>query len=334
MAQGERDLTDRVARTAAELLTRRDWRLIGPAAWPGFVAEVAQQVVSAAAGPPDTAQIDRAVVTAYCSRWYAACTAAEPERQQRAWLELHRRVCGVALRFVDRAELEDAAQSVLVHVYEKLDTVREPGSFLRWVDQVARNWCIDHYYRARTAAAPLDEEWTPAPHPPERGVAASEHAHLEALIQRCLRSRRQQRVIVGRLLHQRSVEDLAEELGTTPGNIRVLAHRATARLKDCTELQAYLRATQAHTGETHDPGRSLRERRMAMLTCAECQRLLPHYVELAAGGGGQDARYPSLWPHLAAWHACTLEYVDLLELARDAGPDPAFPPPDLGFLSR
>lgn len=59
---------------------------------------------------------------------------------------------------------------------------------------------------------------------------------IEAAIRRCLRSKRQQAVIIGLFLDLKGFKEVADTLGTTPQNVSVLKSRALERLRKCEEF--------------------------------------------------------------------------------------------------
>jgi RNA polymerase sigma-70 factor (ECF subfamily) len=328
------------------VLARRRWGLIEPAAEADFAAEVDRKARAwqAASALPWAALVERAVINAYCERWYAACRSADAARQARAWTELYQHVYAVARELGGAAEASDRAQEILERIATRLEQVRDPSSFLSWVNQVARRWMIQSHRQADAALAALDEEGMAAQSLAAGTEDQAERLRVEALIRRCLRSPAQQQVIIGRILDQRSVQQVAEALGKTPGHVRTLTHRALARLRGSAELLEALGAWQARRGaaparddddEAEDPARWLREAAAgAYLGCREAQARLPGYVEAALRGLDPARLDSALARHLAGCEACRSEQAALLALAERATTAAEQPgvAPELWFL--
>lgn len=61
--------------------------------------------------------------------------------------------------FADGDEASEITQKTFIKVYQKLDTLDEPGKFSSWIYRVANNLCLDELKRAgRRKSSPL-EAW-------------------------------------------------------------------------------------------------------------------------------------------------------------------------------
>lgn len=162
---------------------------------------------------------------------------AAVDGDERAWetlCERHlaevRAVAGARLR--DRHAAEDVVQETMLRAWTRLHQVDDPHRLGAWMKAIAANVAVDHVRRQR-ATAPLEAaRHTAAPLPShddvvvEREEAAVLHARLAEL-------REQDR----QALWQRDglgvpVTELAEDLGMTPGSVRVLLSRARTRVRD------------------------------------------------------------------------------------------------------
>jgi RNA polymerase sigma factor (sigma-70 family) len=220
----------------------------------------------------------------------------------------------------------------LERIATRLHQVRDPSSFMSWVNQVARRWIIQAQRQEGAVPVALDEEGMAAQTTAAGDESPVERERVERLIRRCLRSPAQQQVIIGRVLDQRSVQEVAQALGKTPGHVRTLQHRALARLRDCAELLEALGAWQARRGTRpeedddgwEDPAHWLREAAAgAYLGCREAQARLPAYVDATLNGIDPARLDPALARHLAACEDCRAEQVSLLALAAVTGADAA-----------
>lgn len=148
------------------------------------------------------------------------------------------RVRAYGLRHLrDRAAADDLVQSVLVLVLEKLrrGEVSEPGRLASFLLGVCRNTVLDLNKTQRRRTAIL-EEAEPALVELARGaIGATDWGLDRERLGTCLQalSHRELTVVMLTFFAERSGAEIAAELGTTPGNVRVARHRALAALRDC-----------------------------------------------------------------------------------------------------
>ncbi len=212
--------------------------------------------------------IEDATVNCYGHLWHAACGADGTLRQWRAFKELHHYLYPIALYRAnyDVYVAEESTQDALISVWQRLDQVRDSGSFARWAGVIVSNevrgklekrtqkgWEIsvtdlrrpDHSERQRANEA---GGWGPElqeieDHPSQLVVSQKSkmtdemRASIEIAIRGCLRrSKQQQAVIIGLFLNEKSLKELADELDKRLNNIYVLKTRALARLRECQEF--------------------------------------------------------------------------------------------------
>ncbi len=134
-------------------------------------------------------------------------------------------------RVGNREDAEDLTSHVFLKASQQLDTTRAESSIATWLFTVARTVLADHwrrYYRGPqwfelndeiAAEQPLDQHANGAPRATEQLVQAV----LETL------PARYRRVLELRFLQGYAVDEAAREMGVTPGNLKVLQHRALAR---------------------------------------------------------------------------------------------------------
>jgi RNA polymerase sigma-70 factor (ECF subfamily) len=127
---------------------------------------------------------------------------------------------------------EDLTGEVFLRVVEKIDGFTYRGRpILAWLYTIARNLVIDHQ-RGQTKGGrlPLDEQLiTGEPGPSEM----AERGLNRDCLARSLRhlTEEQQRVILHKLIEDRSNAEVAVLLGKTEGAIKSLQHRALASLR-------------------------------------------------------------------------------------------------------
>ena len=151
-------------------------------------------------------------------------------------LELGPRIRLYGLRHLrDEAAAADLVQEALValQLAARGGRIEEPEHVERFVFSTCRN-LVARVRRAERRAqtfkngvVPLSEAELP---PAYTRVDA---ARLALCLGRV--GPREQHVILLTFQEQRSVEEIATEMGTSPGNVRVLRHRALAALQRCVE---------------------------------------------------------------------------------------------------
>ena len=141
-------------------------------------------------------------------------------------------------RLTDASEAEDLAQDVFLRMaqyYEHYDPQRCPLS--TWMFAIADN-CLKDYLRGHVYAAPdsLDEaaENDPAAFADAASQKAEETAELRDLIDRALSRlpENYQKAVILQYFGGYSTQEIAEELGVTPGNARTILSRAIKKMNE------------------------------------------------------------------------------------------------------
>ena len=135
----------------------------------------------------------------------------------------------------DKERARDLAQAVMVAVLEavRAGRVQEPELIVRFVLGVCRNTAL-RMREADARAQPTDTaelESLPASAPQ---LEALETFETGALF-RCMSGldARDRAVLFLSFNEERSADEIAARIDTTPGNVRVLRHRALAQLRRC-----------------------------------------------------------------------------------------------------
>lgn len=142
---------------------------------------------------------------------------------------------------LDRESASDLAQSVCRVVLENMDRFRYDGEdgFRRWLFATAERKVLDRYdyYTAQRRSpdaedgSPAEEHARPDADSPSRAVVAQEElAQLEQAI--ALLPEEMQEVLILAKIVGLSRAAIAEELGKSEGAVRMVLHRAMARLAD------------------------------------------------------------------------------------------------------
>lgn len=135
----------------------------------------------------------------------------------------------------DGAAADDLAQDVLLLTFDKLraGAVREPERLASFVLGTCRR-VVAGLRRGEARKRGLLDRFGPALGPNEPRVEPT--IDLDRLA-RCLDrlAARERTVVVLSFYEDRGSDAIASDLGTTAGNVRVVRHRAIARLRDCLE---------------------------------------------------------------------------------------------------
>lgn len=134
----------------------------------------------------------------------------------------------------DDAAVEDLVQDSLVTVMESLreGKLREPALLASFVLGICRTLSIDATRTRRRRAAIVEAFATEiAPSPVEKSWVDRDRLRkcLEALAER------ERAVVVATFFADQDAAEIASALGMEPGNVRVVRHRALARLHRCME---------------------------------------------------------------------------------------------------
>jgi RNA polymerase sigma-70 factor (ECF subfamily) len=140
-------------------------------------------------------------------------------------------VHGVLLARLPRAELRDAMQEVFTAALTKLGDLRDPAAFGPWLGSIARNCARDWFKRHRNTRE--------LAHEPGELEAARETAGHERLADALslLEAMRElsedyREILVLRFVEGLSGAEIAEQLGMTPGSVRVKLHRGVTALRE------------------------------------------------------------------------------------------------------
>jgi RNA polymerase sigma-70 factor (ECF subfamily) len=152
-----------------------------------------------------------------------------------ALYELHfeRVYAFVASRVRDRTTAEDVTSEVFHKALANLTSYEWRGvPFVAWLFRIAANAIVDHFKRAaREFPAPHDPPEIPTdPDLQASEMRAIEHrAQLFRLVGQLPEVQKQ--VVYGRFVEQRSIRELAEQLGKSEGAIKQLQLRAIQSLR-------------------------------------------------------------------------------------------------------
>lgn len=246
-----------------KILQQRDWQLVhldaDDSAWSAFTSQVKSYLFEERKELPYTQKIiSRAVIGAYCEVLYRAATIDGTFQQQRAFIEIHCWIYNILRKKISNEDdVKDVAQETLEAIYKKLSDVTAPRGFLAWIGvfahyQIKRYYNKKHLRRLRETFIQSDIDDDKGNNielvlpDNESGYDALEIAEVEAellnLIDECIshKARKQKTVFNAIVFKEKSVVEIAEEMGTTPNNIHLLFHRARKKLNSCPQLIAYL----------------------------------------------------------------------------------------------
>ena len=133
----------------------------------------------------------------------------------------------------DRPAAQDLVQHVLLAVLQALRAgrVEEPARLDAYVLGTCRNAVMDMRRGDARQRRLAQESSVGLPHGYEPSLAGLDRGRLE----HCLREleARERAVVLATFLEDRDADEIARTLSLTPGNVRVIRHRALARLQSC-----------------------------------------------------------------------------------------------------
>ena len=165
--------------------------------------------------------------------WMAAAQRGDAEVYAKLLEELLPFVRGIVRsRLRDDAAVEDVAQEVLIRIHTARHTYRAERPLLPWVNTITRNAVIDQARRRSRALArssDVEPESVPVEAPP-----LPENDRLSPRLERALRDLPPaQREAVWLLkVEELTVKEAAQRVGTSPGALKLRAHRGYQALRD------------------------------------------------------------------------------------------------------
>lgn len=127
---------------------------------------------------------------------------------------------------------EDLTEEVFVKLFRNLRKLEQPGAFEGWLFQIARNQVID-YYRSKKQVVPLEEVENTLEY--ETNIVDIVNLQTQqTLFIKLLKelTPEQQQVIKLKFLEDIDNAVIAKIMEKTEGSIRVIQHRAIAKLKE------------------------------------------------------------------------------------------------------
>ena len=127
---------------------------------------------------------------------------------------------------------EDLTEDVFVKVFKKLKGLEQLAAFEGWLFQIARNRVID-YYRSKKQLVPLEEVENTLEY--ETNIVDIVNLKTEQVVFIKLLKEltpEQQQVIKLKFLEDIDNDIIAQMMNKTEGAIRVIQHRAIAKLKE------------------------------------------------------------------------------------------------------
>lgn len=134
----------------------------------------------------------------------------------------------VERRVRDRDRAEDVTSEVFHKALANLKSYTWTGApFVAWLFRIAANAVADHFKRAGREAVNVDD-------PPDASVgpeqeALEDQARLFRLVEKL--PAEQRRVVFGRFVEQKSIKEIAQQLGKSEGAVKQLQFRALEKLK-------------------------------------------------------------------------------------------------------
>jgi RNA polymerase sigma-70 factor (ECF subfamily) len=140
----------------------------------------------------------------------------------------HRVYAFVARRVPDRGEAEDITAEVFHTALANLGRFQWRGvPFAAWLLRIAANTLADRWKRDGRIKSVSDDEWQELE--PGTDAEVERHTMLFQLVERLPQD--QQVVVQRRFVEQKSIREIADELGRTEGAVKQLQFRALETLR-------------------------------------------------------------------------------------------------------
>jgi len=127
---------------------------------------------------------------------------------------------------------EDLAEDVFIKVFQSLSSLAKDKSFESWLYQIARNRIID-YYRSKKLVVPLEEVENTLEYETNVVDVVSLESQQKIFIKLLKELSAEQQVVIKlKFLEGMGNEEIASVMDKSEGAIRVIQHRAIAKLKE------------------------------------------------------------------------------------------------------
>ncbi len=178
------------------------------------------------------------------------------EGDNSAWVDLvgayTRKIYNLCYRFTGRSQdAEDLTQEVFIKVFQTLhsyDPVQ--GTFLTWLNRVARNHLVDHYRRTKKdrLTSSLDEELTTLAEKPSAeqgpgGRIASREVKEQLQVALNQLSPDLREAVILRDLHDFDYQEIAQILGVPQGTVKSRINRGRLELASVLKRMEGMRGT-------------------------------------------------------------------------------------------
>ncbi|HVM11419.1 MAG TPA: sigma-70 family RNA polymerase sigma factor [Actinomycetota bacterium] len=162
-----------------------------------------------------------------------ACRRGERGAFEELVERTRRQVYSMARRLMrDAHEAEDVAQEVYLRVYRGLPTFRQEASFETWLYRIVANTAFTQMRRrgrfGDVAPEPMGDEAPSRDRP--LGEAAMDRDDLTRALAKLPAASRA--VVVLRDVYGLTMKEIASEMGTSEGAVKVRLHRARTRLRE------------------------------------------------------------------------------------------------------
>lgn len=176
--------------------------------------------------------------------WVTALHAGRVEAYEALWRYLYKITFNLCTRRVadlpwerQLALAEEIAQEGLLQVWRKLDAYRRDGPFLAWATRIAVNKFRDRMRQERPWQANITMDETIEVNAP--GQLDIDFADILKRAMNGL-SPQERAVLAGRLIEERSSEEIARTLHISRGNERITYLRARQKLRAFLEAHGYV----------------------------------------------------------------------------------------------
>lgn len=135
-------------------------------------------------------------------------------------------------RVSHKESAEDLTEEVFIKIFRNLPNLQQMGAFEGWLFQIARNLVID-YYRSKKNNVPLEEIENTLEYETNIVDVVNLQTEQKLLIKIMKElTAEQQQVVKMKFIEELDNETIAKIMNKNEGAIRVIQHRAIAKLKE------------------------------------------------------------------------------------------------------
>ncbi|MFH1451160.1 MAG: RNA polymerase sigma factor [bacterium] len=169
-----------------------------------------------------------------------ACQSGKMERFAEIYDLYVKKIYGfIYCKTFHRETAEDLTSETFLKALRGISKFKDEGNFSSWVYQIARNTVID-YYRCRKTAVNIDDVWDLGEDVDIEGSLDQKAKLLEVKKYLAVLPSIQRDIVLMRIWQEMSYQEIADAVGKTEENCRVIFSRTLSKLRSTMPLEVFL----------------------------------------------------------------------------------------------